>query len=75
MTLEVGWNVQPWVGVLLWTNWRGWGRWQAVRGGRSAAFEFPPLKGKKVDASAKAAAEREESGKGVPKAGEATPVV
>ena len=70
--------MQPWVGALTWTNRRPvgpWGRWQSLQGGRSETFEFPPLKGKKVDASAKAAVEKEEKGKGVPKAGEATPVV
>ncbi|KAI9789520.1 MAG: hypothetical protein M1835_001602 [Candelina submexicana] len=49
VTLEVGWNVQPWVGALTWTNWQGWGRWEGVRGGRSEVFKFPELKGKKKE--------------------------
>lgn len=49
VTLELGWNVQPWVGALTWTNWRTVGAWKGLEGGRSAAFDFPEL-GKKVDA-------------------------
>ena len=73
MTLEVGWNVQPWVGGLTWTRgttaW--WGRWKGLEGGRSAGFEFPALKGgkKKVVESVVG-----ESG-GVPKAAGASPIV
>ncbi|KAI9731878.1 MAG: hypothetical protein M1834_004329 [Cirrosporium novae-zelandiae] len=47
VTLEIGWNVQPWVGALVWASWEDWGRWGAVRGGRSERFRFPALKGKK----------------------------
>lgn len=74
-TLELGWNVQPWVGALTWTNnasgpgraaasgvtgslaalVQKLGRWRPLEGGRSAAFDFPPLKGKKDDAAAAAA--------------------
>lgn len=46
MTLEVGWNVQPWVGALLWTQHKSFGRWSGLKGGRSKAFDFPALKGK-----------------------------
>ncbi|KAJ4993399.1 signal peptidase subunit [Stagonosporopsis vannaccii] len=48
VTLELGWNVQPWVGALTWTNWRTVGVWKGLEGGRSASFDFPEL-GKKVD--------------------------
>lgn len=50
MTLEVGWNVQPWVGALLWTQHKSFGRWSQIKGGRSKAFDFPALK---VKAAAK----------------------
>ncbi|KAI9880927.1 MAG: hypothetical protein M1830_009995 [Pleopsidium flavum] len=66
VTLMVGWNVQPWVGALTWTQWTPWGRWKGVMGGRSEVFDFPPLKGKKV--------ENVVSG-GIPKAAEASPIV
>ena len=48
MTLEVGWNVQPWVGALTWTMAEGteFGLWKGVRGGRSRRFALPDLKGK-----------------------------
>lgn len=46
VTLEVGWNVQPWVGALLWTQHKSFGRWTGIKGGRSKAFDFPALKGK-----------------------------
>ncbi|KAI9846337.1 MAG: hypothetical protein M1837_004190 [Sclerophora amabilis] len=60
-TLEIGWNVQPWVGALLWTSQTSqsqpwWleaptsllhklGPWKKLRGGRSEAWSFPELKG------------------------------
>lgn len=46
VTLEIGWNVQPWVGALTWTLGEGQvlGRWKGVRGGKSKAFDMPPLK-------------------------------
>ncbi|MCJ1393937.1 hypothetical protein MMC18_007462 [Xylographa bjoerkii] len=69
VTLEVGWNVQPWVGALTWTmrDGSGWGRWKGVKGGRSEVFELPGLKGKKVETTVGTS--------GVPRAGEASPVV
>ncbi|KAL2354775.1 signal peptidase subunit-domain-containing protein [Cryomyces antarcticus] len=48
-TLELGWNVQPWVGALTWTNRRDWGYWKGLVGGRSEQFDFPPLKSKKAE--------------------------
>ena len=43
MTLELGWNVQPWVGALTWTNWNKVGVWQGLEGGKSNAFKFPEV--------------------------------
>ncbi|PVI00452.1 signal peptidase 22 kDa subunit [Periconia macrospinosa] len=49
--LEMGWNVQPWVGAQLWTNWQDMGVWKGLEGGKSEPFDFPALgvKGKKPD--------------------------
>ncbi|KAJ5176853.1 uncharacterized protein N7482_002730 [Penicillium canariense] len=49
VTLSVGWNVQPWVGALWWSP--GSGAIPRTEGQvvRSEAFEFPALKGKKVE--------------------------
>ena len=70
VTLELGWNVQPWVGALTWTigEGKGFGRWKGVQGGRSKAFDLPALKGK--SASQEPVVE-----KGTPKPAEASPVV
>lgn len=50
VTLEVSWNIQPWVGALTWTLGEGksWGRWSGIRGGKTQAFDLPALKGKSV---------------------------
>jgi signal peptidase complex subunit 3 len=48
VTLELGWNVQPWVGALTWTNWQKLGAWEGLRGGRSDVFGFPEIGAKKV---------------------------
>jgi signal peptidase complex subunit 3 len=58
-TLEVNWNVQPWVGALTWD--KGYlgsrvGKWAAGSSGKSETFDFPPLKGSR---SAEAMKERE----------------
>ena len=52
VTLEVGWNVQPWVGALTWTldEGKSFGRWNGIQGGRSSAFAMPALKGKSAAA-------------------------
>ena len=76
VTLELGWNVQPWVGALVWGRPGGRGislaRWEGLAGGRSAAFEFPPLKGAKPKGGAEEGPAKVEA---VPKPGEAAPVV
>lgn len=41
--LELGWNVQPWVGVLLWDNWKDYGMWKGLSGGKSETFDFPEV--------------------------------
>ena len=68
VTLELGWNVQPWVGALTWTMPQGsqFGRWSGIQGGRSKAFDMPALKGKKPEVV---------SSDGVPKPAEASPVI
>jgi signal peptidase complex subunit 3 len=47
VVLQVGWNVQPWVGALTWTNWETVGVWKGFVGGKSEAFQFPEI-GKKT---------------------------
>lgn len=47
MVLELGWNVQPWVGALVWTNKKTYGAWEGLKGGVSASFDFPEV-GKKM---------------------------
>ncbi|KAF2087629.1 signal peptidase 22 kDa subunit [Saccharata proteae CBS 121410] len=47
--LELGWSVQPWVGLLTWADWppvHG-GLWKKLDGGKSKTFNFPALKAKK----------------------------
>lgn len=46
-TLTLHWNVQPWVGALVWTNKATIGRWTGLEGGE-AHFDFPALKGGEV---------------------------
>jgi len=66
-SLVVGWNVQPWVGALLWNG----GLMDASVEGRSIPFSLPPLKG------SKAALDKEQmrSEAVKPEGGEASPVV
>ncbi|EMC94239.1 hypothetical protein BAUCODRAFT_124956 [Baudoinia panamericana UAMH 10762] len=59
-TLTLHWNVQPWVGLLVWDNRRTYGRWQGLKGG-DASFDFPSLQGtqvKKEDLKTATGAER-----------------
>ncbi|KAJ9617002.1 hypothetical protein H2200_000723 [Cladophialophora chaetospira] len=72
-TLQVSWNVQPWVGALVWD--KGYlgsrvGQWEAGSVGRSDIFEFPPLKSKTETVKDKEAPNTPK-----PKVGSATPVV
>ena len=71
VTLQVGWNVQPWVGALTWTMPEGsdLGRWKGVAGGKSKVFDMPSLKGKSASSVTVVP-----SG-GTPKAAEASAVV
>ncbi|MCJ1424033.1 hypothetical protein MMC29_001920 [Sticta canariensis] len=71
VTLEVGWNVQPWVGALTWTLGEGktFGRWRGIKGGKSKAFDMPALKGRSANQETVIASP------GKPKAAEASPVV
>jgi hypothetical protein len=45
VTLVVGWNVQPWVGALLWSDGTGTIPRTSGQAGRSKRFDFPALKG------------------------------
>lgn len=60
-TLSLHWNVQPWVGALVWTNRKTYGRWEGLKGGVDK-FDFPPLKSsetiKKEDLGTETGAER-----------------
>jgi hypothetical protein len=52
-TLTVGWNVQPWVGALVWDQsilGNRIGSWDKGKVGRSKPFNFPPLKSPKTEA-------------------------
>lgn len=51
VTLVVGWNVQPWVGALWWSE--GTGAWPRTDGeaGRSESFNLPALKGKNTQSA------------------------
>ena len=71
VTLEIGWNVQPWVGALTWTMGDGqrfW-KWKGVKGGRSPGFNMPALKGRS------ASSEQVIGTSGSPEAAEASAVV
>jgi len=48
VTLSVGWNVQPWVGALMWAPNGPVPRTEGTIVS-SDAFDFPALKGKKVE--------------------------
>lgn len=47
VTLSLEWNVQPWVGALVWPMDRDWGVWKRLRGGRTEPFTFPQVSQKK----------------------------
>ncbi len=71
-TLQVSWNVQPWVGALIWD--KGFlggrlGKWEAGSVGRSDVFEFPALKGPSKETV------KDKETPRTPQAGSASPVV
>ncbi|KAF2462756.1 signal peptidase 22 kDa subunit [Lindgomyces ingoldianus] len=43
VVLELGWNVQPWVGALVWANKLDMGMWKGLKGGMSERFGFPEI--------------------------------
>jgi hypothetical protein len=45
VTLELGWNIQPWVGALTWPRKADLGVWKAMKGGSTKPFDFPEIKG------------------------------
>ena len=52
VTLQVSWNIQPWVGALIWDKGYLGGRigaWNIGQEGISRPFDFPPLKGSKPE--------------------------
>lgn len=53
-TLTLHWNIQPWVGALTWTNYRSYGRWAGLVGGKSESFDFPAVAGTGAGATASA---------------------
>lgn len=61
-TLTLHWNVQPYVGALVWDNRGTVGLWKGLKGGKSESFDFPPLKGseaaKKADLATESGSER-----------------
>lgn len=57
VTLAVGWNVQPWVGALWWAPKTGAVPRTEGQIVSSEVFDFPALKGKKVEGQASASAQ------------------
>jgi hypothetical protein len=47
VVLELGWNVQPWVGALTWANYEDVGVWKGLKGGRSKVFKMPEIRKRK----------------------------
>jgi hypothetical protein len=71
VTLQVSWNVQPWVGALIWD--KGFlgdrvGPWTPGKEGKSKPFAFPALKGSKPEV----VRDKEPQ---TPQAGKASPIV
>jgi len=71
VTLQVSWNVQPWVGALVWD--KGYlgsrvGSWKPGRVGASKSFDLPALKGSKPEIV------KETDGPKTPRAGEGKPI-
>jgi hypothetical protein len=69
VTLQVSWNVQPWVGALIWD--KGYlgsrvGTWEADKPGRSKPFAFPPLKAPKAETVRQKSPQTPETGSAAP---------
>jgi signal peptidase complex subunit 3 len=45
VTLELGWSVQPWVGLLAWRQPKDFLLWKTLEGGKTEAFDIPAIKG------------------------------
>lgn len=43
-TLQFKYNVQPWVGALVWSSPRPWGMWDGMQGAMSDVFQMPFVK-------------------------------
>ena len=72
VTLQVSWNVQPWVGALIWDKGYLGGRigsWRNGKTGRSKSFDLPALKGTKPEVV------KDPEGPRTPKAAEGKPAV
>lgn len=72
VTLQLSWNVQPWVGALVWD--KGYlgsrvGSWKNGKTGRSKSFDLPALAGTESKTA------KDPGGPRTPKAGEAKPIV
>jgi Signal peptidase subunit len=71
-TLTVGWNIQPWVGALIWDQsllGNRIGAWDVAKVGRSEPFNFPALKSSKTETV------KVGEGAKTPQDGSASPVV
>jgi hypothetical protein len=71
VTLQVSWNLQPWVGALVWDKGifgQRVGPWPPGKEGTSKPFSFPPLKGSKPEVV-------KDTKPQTPQAGSASPVV
>lgn len=49
MQLRLHYNVQPWVGILTWSQNQDLGLWKAMSGGVSKAFGLPAIKKKEEE--------------------------
>jgi signal peptidase complex subunit 3 len=54
VTLNLHYNVQPWVGVLTWTPQIEFGGWKKMKGGVSKKFKLPAIKVKAKEGEKKA---------------------
>lgn len=69
VTLKVRWNIQPWVGALMWDEGHlgpRVGPWTDGKEGVSRTFDLPPLKGSKPPVVKEAKPQTPEAGKAAP---------